>query len=716
MRAFRVFLLWLAALGAIAQPGAGRAQQQPAAQQAQKTATLVADRVLAKGNSTLIAEGHVEILFGTTRLQAHKVIYARDPYSPDGGQLRILGPLTLRDGPNTVLLADSAELSADLRSGILRSARLVLNQQLQLATLEMHRVDGRYSELYKTVASSCRVCASNPTPLWEIRAKSIVHDQQAQQLYFSNTQLRVMDLPVFYLPRLRLPDPTLKRATGFLVPTVKSTSKLGVGLKMPYFITLGSHADVTVTPYLSPQTRTLEFRLRKAFRHGNAEFSGAISDDDLVTGRLRGYIFGSGTFQLPRDFTLSFGLQTVTDRAYLLDYDYSGQDRLASNVTLMRARHDELISASLVHYRTLRAAESNLTLPSLVGNALYQRRFQPALIGGEADFSLQTHAHYRRSDTSGVAGRDLERASARLNWRRSWLWRNGMVASTMAALDADFYSIQQDAAFAGSIGHLTPALGAELRWPLVRTTGRGVRQVLEPVVQILWSDRRAAAVPNEDSTLVEFDEGNLFSLSRFPGADRHERGLRANIGASWTRFDPAGWSMGVTLGRVFRARDLGQFGPDSGLDGATSNWLAMVQLKLPRNLSLTNRALFDDRLSFTKNEARIDWNNARWALSSSYIWVAADPTSEWSIDGAYKLSDTWTGKANWRFDFDSGQAAFAGLGLVYRNECVAVDLSLSRRFTSSSSVSPTTSFGLTVALIGFGTGGAPGYAGQRCRN
>ena len=678
---------------------------------------LMADRVRAPGGDTLIAEGHVEVTFRssgkTSRLKASRVIYTRPGAPGQPGQLQIEGPITLLDGDNIVILANSAELSADLRDGLMRGARMVLNRRLQLAAVELNRVAGRYTQLYKTVASSCRVPTTG-APLWQLRARRVVHDQVARQLYFDNARLQVLGLPVVYLPRLRLPDPTLKRATGFLVPTVATTSKLGFGLKTPYFITMGRHADLTLTPYLSPRTRTLEFALRKAFATGDIALHGAFSRDELLSGRIRGYLFGTGKFDLPHGFTLGLDLQTVTDPAYLLQYDYADIDRLASDVTLLRARRNQLIEASAIQYHSLRASDDNTTLPFLIGDVVVKQRFAPALLGGEATLSFETHGHYRRSSTPGSLGRDLARATVRLDWRRSWGLQNGMIASAMAGVDADFYTIGQDPAYPDAITRATPRLGLELRWPLVKTTARGATQVLEPVVQLLWSPERPPVVPNEDSTLVAFDEGNLFSFSRFPGADRLERGARANIGLSWQHFDPAGWSMGVTVGRVLRASDPGQFAPTSGLGGRRSDWLAMVQLKLPQNLSLTSRALFDRDLNFTRNETRVDWRNNRWNLSSGYIWEASTTTSEWTMDGAYKFNDTWTGKANWRFDFSTGQAAYAGLGLVYENECVAIDVSLSRRFTSSGIVSPTTSFGLSVALTGFGTGAAQNQGARSC--
>ncbi len=680
-------------------------------------ATLVADKVWVDSRDTLTAEGHVEILYGKTRIKAKRITY-----SGTDGSLQIDGPITLMDGQDILVLASSAQMDGDLRNGILRGARMVLNQQVQLAAAEIHRVDGRYTQLYKSVASSCQVCANNPTPLWQIRARRIIHDQQERQLYFDGAVLQVAGVPVFYLPRLRLPDPTLKRATGFLVPSFKSTSKLGWGVKVPYFIKLGDHADILLTPYLSASTTTVALRFRRAFRTGDISFASAFTHDDIRPGRDRGYFFGKGQFDLPRNFVLKFNLETSSDRDYLLDYGYSTKDRLESGIELSRARRDELIVAEARHYHSLRLAENNDILPTVIGNLAYHRRYHPALTGGELGIRFDAHSHYRTSSVAGDTGRDLSRASLRLDWKRNWALRNGMIASVLGEVNADYYNIKQGlpGEFAGS--HATPAAMVELRWPFVKTTQFGASHVIEPVVQLVWTDTNQVNIPDEDSRLVEFDQANLFSLSRFPGADRYERGLRANVGVTWTRYDPTGWSLGLTVGRIFREKDLGQFQASTGLSGKNSDWLAAFQLKLRNNLALTNRSVFDNKFNFAKNETRLTWQTAKIGLGTSYIWMEAEPfenrpsdTSEWTLDAAYKLSPNWTGKMDWRYDFIEGKAAYAGMGLEYRSECVKLALSLSRRFTSSGSLTPTTDFGFTVSLTGFGGGGGARPSARSCR-
>jgi len=227
---------------------------------------LVADQVFLTRDRTLVAQGNVEAFQGDVRLRARAI-----RYNDASGALEIEGPITLTEGADTVILADAAQLEPGLRNGLLTGARLILNQQVQLAAHQINRVDGRYSQLYKTAVTSCDICDDGRPPLWQIRAKRVVHDQVEQQLYFDEATFRIRNVPVFYLPRLRLPDPTLDRATGFLIPSIRTTSQLGTGIKIPYFIKIGDHRDLTLTPYLSSRTRTLELRYRQAFARGRIE-------------------------------------------------------------------------------------------------------------------------------------------------------------------------------------------------------------------------------------------------------------------------------------------------------------------------------------------------------------------------------------------------------------------------------------------------------------
>ncbi|MGR3468943.1 MAG: LPS-assembly protein LptD, partial [Shimia sp.] len=121
----------------------------PLALSAQEAAQLLADRVFLNADRTLVAEGDVEVFFETTQLTARRVIYTADE------RLIVEGPIRITEGDDLTILASQAELDPDLENGLLRSARFVLDQQLQVTAAQMRRVDGRFTEGYRVGATSC---------------------------------------------------------------------------------------------------------------------------------------------------------------------------------------------------------------------------------------------------------------------------------------------------------------------------------------------------------------------------------------------------------------------------------------------------------------------------------------------------------------------------------------------------------------------------------
>ncbi|MBC7131815.1 MAG: LPS-assembly protein LptD [Roseovarius sp.] len=703
------------------------AQQAPAGM-----AMLVADEVRLSADNRLIARGNVEALYQGRRLTAQEITYDRAT-----DRLTITGPLSLSEGSDTVLLADSAALDSDFSDGILRGARLVMHDQLQLAAHEMRRTDARLNELSKATLTSCRVCDTGRAPLWQIRAERLVHDEDKSRLYFYNAQFRVLDTPVFYLPRLSLPDGSVRRASGFLAPSAVNSSLLGTGVRVPYFLTLGEHRDLTIAPFYATNSRRLELRYRQMFRRGEIELSGAVAEDDFNDGGARGFLFATGRFDLPRDFVLRFGVEYASDDTFLVDHDFSDKDRLKSGVAIERARRDDYTRLALDHYRSLREDEKNSTLPSLAANAEHELRLFPRWPGGELRIGAFAHGHRRNSSLSidgpdpdtFADGRDMARLTVEADWIRQWVLPAGVLARVTTGLALDHFELRDIGETARpQATEITPRAAVMLRWPFQKIAASGATHVVEPAMQLAWSGGSNPDIPNDENTVIEFDEGNLFNISRFVSPDRRERGMSAAYGLSYARVDPTGWEGRFALGQVYRDDRLREtsgessFTRSSGLSGRSSDLLLAGQFRNQSGLVLTARGLFDDDFEVTRAEARGSWRNARTDIGATYIWLDKDlredrpgTISEWAIDGSYRFADHWTASGEWRFDATDQRSIRAGAGITYTNECVEITFSVSRRFTSSTILEPETNFGLVVGLRGFGGGSRDASLTRKCR-
>jgi LPS-assembly protein len=681
---------------------------------AQVAATLVADSVFVPaGRQQLIADGNVEVFFEGTRLSARRITFDQA-----ADRLTIDGPVYIVTPDGTILTADTASLDPQLENGILLGARLVLDQQLQLAANQIDRVDGRFTQLYQVAATSCLVCATGETPLWEIRARRIVHDQDERQLYFQDATFRISGVPIAYIPRMRLPDPTLTRATGLLIPSLESSDTLGMGFKLPYFIKLGDHRDLTLAPYLATSTTTLEAAYRQAFLRGDLTIETAVTSDDRVDD-LRAYVFASGIFDLGSDVTLEFDLEVTSDEAYLLEYGYSGKDRLDSEVAVQQVRDRDLAQASLTYYSSLRTDEDFSTLPPLLADISWERRVTPSW-GGTLTVTSDLQSHYRDTNND-VTGRDVARVSVGTAWRGDRITRYGLVIDGTVGVDLDYYNVGDDSGVDDTLR--TTIFGqTTLRYPLIRQ-GRGATHVLEPFVQLAWSDVQGDTVTNEDSTATEFDQANLLALSRFSGEDAVETGLRGAAGLSWTRIGTAGWDSTMTVGRVFRNTPDLNFSLTSGLRDTASDWMIAGQLRAPSGFAIDGRFLVNESFDVTKSEARVGWNSRKLDLAASYIFLPADtfesrPSDvlEWTIDTTYRFDEVWSMGLDARYDLGANAPTSTGLQIGWQNECVKVDFSVSRRFTSSTTLTPSTDFGLSVGLNGFNAGRTNSAASRSCTN
>ncbi len=682
---------------------------------AQGAATLVADTVKLNDENQLIAAGNVEVLFEGSRLSASEIIYDQDR-----DRLQIIGPVFITTPDGTLLTADRATLDPRLENGILQGARVVLDQQLQLAANQIDRRDGRYLQLYKASATSCQVCGKGP-PIWEIRAERMIHDQMEHQLYFQNATFLVRGVPLLWVPRMRLPDPTLKRSTGFLIPQQRNTSQLDTGIKLPYFMTLGDHRDLTLTPYISSATRTLEARYRQAFVNGYLETKGAFSDDDLETGD-RSYLFAKGNFDLGDDVQLQFGIEAVSDPAYLLDYGYSGKDRLDSAVSLLGVRDRTLYQARFIYYQTLRDDESNASLPPIIADVAYEARIDPGF-GGVLTYGADFDARYRYSDEDGDKGRDLMRFGASGRWFDSLTLPGGVVADGQIGLRNDLYFVDDDSAFAKEDLRASPSAAITLRWPLVRSDGFGGTHLIEPAVSLSWAKTFGDTPPNEDSQRTELDRANLFSLSRYAGDDAIETGPQAAAGVTWTRYSAAGGTALLGFGRVIRQDAQTGFTASSGLSERTSDWLVSAQLTAPGGFLVDGSSLWDDVGDLTIADVRLNWSNDFVGIGANYIWQAKDAAedrtstvSEWSFDAEFNLTEAWTVNLDGRYNVADDEPVRGGIGLQWQNECVTIDVSASRRYTSSSTVDPTTTYGLSGSIGGFSAGRSAGGIAAGCRN
>jgi LPS-assembly protein len=717
-----------AALAALLAPLAAPAQEPReeglaglvAEEETQGPVSLVADRVDYDSEAgTLTASGNVEVYYGDRVLTAARISYDRW-----ADRISARGPLTLTGPEGATLFADAAELDARLRDGLIEGARAVMQGDAKFAAAQARRLQGRYNVLSRAVFSPCRVCEADPVPLWRIRAKRIVHDEEARVIHYENAVFDVLGVPVLWTPYFRHPDPTLERASGFLPPEYSQSPTVGHVVKPPYYWVIDHRSDLTLAPVVTSDDGLLaEGQYRRRFARGALRLDGSVTLQDY-DGReeLRGHVFGEGLWKLTDRVQAGFLLEQASDDGYLRRYEVSGRDRLTSELFLRASDDRGWGELSAVRFQSLRDGESfgdiPLALPSFEG----RRVWSGLPLGGALGLDLAGYA-LKRTD-----GPDTAHGSAGLDWERSWLHgASGVELTAHAALRADVWQTSDTPGPAPDRRErLAPLAALEARLPLLRRDARGdalsaltgpggVTHVIEPILQGVaapYTDD-APPRPDEDSRIVEFDETNLFSLRRHSGYDGFEEGPRLNVGLRYARLADSGARISAALGRVLRLKPIDSFGAGSGLDGEESDFVGAWSVDLPGRLRLTQRLRVDDDYEVNRNEvyARAAWRGLD--ISGGYVYLSGDSAApadrhEVSAEGRYALTPNWFVGSRLQRDLETSNWVETRGSLGYANECVDLSAYVGRRFTETEDVPAATYYGVRVNL--WALGGAPGPA------
>ena len=290
---------------------------------------ISADTITVQNGEILFAEGNVLVQNGNNKIKAKAL-----KFDQISNKIEFTKIEDLYDGDSIKLSAEEAVISSDLSEGIIRAAHLLIDNAIKIQAKEVSLRDGKISSA-KGISrvTSCEECQGKELN-WYLTASSANRDVENSNIVYRNVTVRIKGLPIAYIPYLRMPDPAVDRARGFLVPEALITSNLATGLKLPYFIPMGMSSDILITPYFSTKTKTVEYRYRQKFRSGDLTVKGAFSDDDLVSDDLRYFSQLIGNFRLGYGIDLKFNAGKVGDKSYLGDYVYSEDSDLNSEVSL----------------------------------------------------------------------------------------------------------------------------------------------------------------------------------------------------------------------------------------------------------------------------------------------------------------------------------------------------------------------------------------------
>ena len=156
---------------------------------------------------------------------------------------------------------------------------------------------------------------------WYIKASEAEINQKSQRLIAKDVQLEFFGMPVLYSPYANFSFND-QRKSGFLVPSIGSTSKSGLELATPYYFNLSPNSDATLTPrYFSKRGVQLagEYRYLEKNYYGLANIE-YMPNDDAKSDRNDRYFFKLGhSHSFGNGFSGTLRYEDVSDDNYFTD-------------------------------------------------------------------------------------------------------------------------------------------------------------------------------------------------------------------------------------------------------------------------------------------------------------------------------------------------------------------------------------------------------------
>jgi LPS-assembly protein len=654
-RRLGAFIAGLAALAAAAPAGAQSANSD-AAGKGPRNAPIVfqADQVQYEDQLALvIAKGHVEIVQNGQTLLADEVTY-----NERTDTIAASGHVSLSLPSGQILFGDYMELRDQMNNDFAKNVRMLLADRSRLAANTARRTNGNFTQLVRAVYSPCDLCKSDPTapPIWQLKASEIDHDRELKLIEFHNAVMEIGGWPVFYTPYVSTPDPSVKRASGFLMPSVGSSSTLGAHVTIPYYWVLGPDKDLTLVPrFTSAAGEVLGAQYRQRFGNGGIDATGSINYSNVGSGtetntsdEWRGNIDAHGVFDLDPTYRTGFDIERVSDQTYLLRFGF-GNPFLNAEISRaylqgFEARASTDVDAYL--YQPLLPGIGDSTQPIVLPVVNRDWQSEPDQLGGRWNLNANLLNIVREV---GTQTRRLSLGSA---WERSFTDSIGGQYRFTASVRGDGYSISNLSLLSNPdlpsvyfpngpaeaappipsdylAGRVFPQLGLSWRYPVIHP-GPAVTGLVEPIVATFvgpdGGNRRD--IPDEDSLAFDFSDSDLFRPDRLPGYDVLDTGQRVDYGTKLGAYLNNGGSYWLLVGQSYRAENNPFFPVGSGAENRLSDVVGRVVLSPSAYLDLIYRfRLSKSDLANRSQEIGVATGPQNLRLSANYLLLPAETES-----------------------------------------------------------------------------------------
>lgn len=630
-------------------------------------------------NKTIRARGNVEVRKDTSVIYADEVIYHKNDKI-----IKAIGQVKVKNIEIGDMLSSDVSVKEDFSSGEFLDAKLFLHDGSYFLSKKVTKKNEDITILKKALYSFCPNPSIKPEKYPEInggddfayiKTEETMIDNKNRVVKGKGGVFYLYNVPVFYLPYVKMPIPAKKRESGFLTPSYTKTTNFGVGVRVPYYFNIDENIDLTTTPQISfnGEQIIVQNKLRHNLKYGDYETNFEIAnneitsnDDRTITNRtnkeLRWNLKTFGDFDFTTDYALDFNINAVSDKDYLRDYHFNYLPFSQSEIEFNHRKKRDYYAVKTVRLQELENAsvkDGEVVALPIVDHHIESDPFffkeRLSLTSNLTTISREDGLQYRRLSS-------IPKVEVPFNL-------NGNLFKLAARVQGDFYwlednykALAKDNDYKSTQNNFKPE--ASLKWslPLIRKKKESTF-LLEPMASIVSSSTRKnfRKVPNEDSNNAELTVNNLFINDRISGFDRNENGERFNYGVKTSLFNNYG-EFGFTVGQAYRNNAGSQDVTIRGFaDNDKSNIVGQFLYRNLHHFSLLYLFQLDQSdYQNDVNQVTASLNYDSFSVSSDYLLIRETIQNEQereqlNLSTDFKFNNRWSGKVSFARDMVLGR-------------------------------------------------------------
>ena len=578
------------------------------------------------------------------------------------------------------------------------------------------------SNFIKSVFTTCNYREKDKCPAWELRAKNISHDNIKKTIYYDNVVIKVYNFPILYLPKLAHPDPTVKRRSGFLIPSYSDTKNLGASVNIPYFWAIDEDKDLTIKNKLFINEHPLVLgEYRQAFLNSNLildlGYTGGYKNNTAKkkTGdksHIFANFFKKYNFDENKEANLEVNVQHVSNKKYLKLYKIKSSliDNYQTNSLKNFINYEYFDNEKDQFFNLYSSVYTNLSesYNDKYEYIIPELNFNKNLYSNNLGYgNLNTNVKISNYDTNKFEKYFINNLDWTIDKSYGNVPYNGKFITSLKNVNYESKNVEklkQEATneIFGAIGYLASI-------DLVKgISNNSKKHLLTPKILLKYSPNHMKKNTGDHS----LHRKNIFSLDRINSSTNFEGGTSLTYGFDYERSFKNENELNFSIGQIINEKKTNKNMPDSSsLDKRFSDIVGDLHLK-KNNFTMNYNYSLDQNfkeMNYNEIETKYSLNNTSFNIS----YLKENKVSE---ENEYLKSSIEIKKGeNGIFSFNNKRniitnaSEYYNLSYEYINDCLRAGLVYRREFYNDSELEAENSLFFKITLSPFGDLSSPKF-------